>query len=497
MLELTKSRYLSWLQCPKRLWIECNDPSIRPELSLAQQRIIEQGNEVGRLAWQEFPNGQLIGSRDRQQAIIDTQAAMASNALAIFEASFGWINLYIKCDILVRQSKNLWELIEVKSATKAKDEYIDDLAFQSYVLQLVGIHLAQISLQTINSKSCVFPELSNFFTRCDVTEEVCDRVGSIADRLQEASNAMQRSSCPDVEIGDRCRKPTPCPFQSHCWQNVPRSSIFTIPRLNAKKKADLYAQGVIHLRDVPDSYPLSNNQREYVNLANTQSIRIDRDGIQALLSQLTYPIHFLDFETINPAIPQFNGLKPYEQYPFQYSCHILNADGSLEHVEFLQTDVSDPRESLARSLVNHLHPEGSIVAYFATFEKGVMRSLASTFPDLAAPLESAIARLWDQLDVFRHYYHHPDFQGSNSIKRVFPVLCPERPNYDILTVRKGDDAQAYWLQMIALPESAEKTRMTKDLKDYCRLDTQAMLDIHYVLQDLINPANSLKLSQKH
>ncbi|MEL7085118.1 MAG: DUF2779 domain-containing protein [Cyanobacteria bacterium P01_A01_bin.3] len=487
MLELTKSRYLSWLQCPKRLWIECNEPAIQPKQSLAQQRIIQQGIDVGKLAWNDFPGGHTIGSRDLQQALVDTQTAIASGCPAIFEASFAWNHLYIKCDILLRTGSNAWELIEVKSATNAKPEYFDDLAIQTYVLQQVELNVDRISLQTINSKTCAFPDLSNYFNRCDVTDEVKELTNHLDAHSQAALSVMQQGSCPDTDIGDRCRKPNPCPFQSHCWQHVPQPSIFSIPRLNAKKKADLYKQGIVHLQDVPDTYPLSDNQREYVNLVNERAVRIDRDGIAALMAELAYPIHFLDFETINPAIPQFDGLKPYEQYPFQYSCHLLHADGAVEHVEFLHTDTSDPRQPLARSLASHLHSDGAVVAYSASFEKGVMQKLATTFPEFAAPLEAAISRLWDQLDVFRHHYQHPDFQGSNSIKRVFPVLCPERPSYDILTVRKGDDAQAYWLQAIALPESADKARMVQDLKDYCRLDTQAMLDIHYVLQELVTP----------
>ncbi|MGK7913674.1 MAG: DUF2779 domain-containing protein [Synechococcus sp.] len=489
MLELTKSRYLSWLQCPKRLWIECNDPGIQPKLSLSQQRIIQQGIDVGKLAWKDFPDGLEITSRDRQQAIADTQTAIDSGIPTIFEASFAWNHLYIKCDILHRTRDNGWELIEVKSATKQKPEYFDDLAIQHYVLQQLGLQVYRISLQTINSKTCTFPDLSNFFTRCDVTDEIEELTTTLATNSQAASSVMQQESCPDTDIGDRCHKPNPCPFQSHCWQHVPQPSIFSIPRLNAKKKAELYGQGILQLSDVPDDYPLSEKQREYVTVSNERAIRIDLDGIAALLTELEYPIHFLDFETINPAIPYFEGLKPYEQYPFQYSCHILHANGTVEHVEFLHTSTTDPRQPLAQSLADCLHPHGAIVAYSASFEKGVMQKLAATVPEVSAPLESAIARLWDQLDIFRNHYQHPDFQGSNSIKRVFPVLCPDRPSYDSLAVRKGDDAQAYWLQTIGLPDSAEKTRMAQELKDYCRLDTQAMVDIHFVLQELVKPTN--------
>ena len=480
--DLTKSRYLSWLQCPKRLWLEVHQPERQAELSLAQQRIIQQGTEVGEFARTYFPGGVLIDSGDRQQAITQTQAAMRADVPYIFEASFQWESLYIQCDVLERQNSGLWSAIEVKSATTIKLEYIDDLAFQTYVLKNLEIQLHSTELLNVNSKSCFFPDLQNFFIRTDLTDEVNDCLGTISSQLQQASSTTVQSSCPDVEIGDRCTKPNPCPFKPHCWQAVPEQSIFTIPRLHARKKADLYAQGIVHLQDIPADYPLSDNQKNYVDLATDNRVLIDLQGIQQLLSELQYPIHFLDFETVNPAIPQFEGLKPYESYPFQYSCHILHADGSEDWLDFLHTETTDPRELLANALVNHLHPTGSVVAYSASFEKGVMQRLADRFPYLADRLESAIARLWDQLDVFRHYYRHPGFQGSNSIKKVFPVLCPNHSQYDSLAIRKGDDAQASWLQVVATQDADEKAELAADLREYCKLDTKAMLEIHRVLQ---------------
>ena len=480
--DLTKSRYLSWLQCPKRLWLEVHQPDLQADLSLAQQRIIQQGTEVGAFARTYFPGGVLIDSSDRQQAIIQTQAAILGDVPYIFEAAFQWESLYIKCDVLERQDSNCWSAIEVKSASKVKPEYLDDLAFQTYVLHNLDVQLRSTELLNVNTKSCFFPDLQNFFIRTDLTDEVTDLLGTMSGQLQQASNTIAQTSCPDIEIGDRCTKPNPCPFKPHCWQAVPEQSIFTIPRLHARKKADLYAQGIVHLQDIPADYPLSDNQRNYVDLVTEDSIQIDRQGIQQLLSELTYPIHFLDFETINPAIPQFEGLKPYESYPFQYSCHILHADGREEWEDFLHTETTDPRESLANTLVTHLNSTGSVVAYSASFEKGVMQRLANRFPHLSNRLESAIDRLWDQLDVFRHYYQHPGFQGSNSIKKVFPVLCPDRPQYDSLTIRKGDDAQACWMQMVISQDAGDKAKLAAELREYCKLDTQAMLEIHRVLQ---------------
>ena len=210
---------------------------------------------------------------------------------------------------------------------------------------------------------------------------------------------------------------------------------------------------------------------------------IDIPVIQSLLAELEYPIHFLDFETDNPPIPIFDGLRPFQQFPFQYSCHIMELGGKVTHHEYLHTDKSDPRKHLLESLLNHVSETGSVVVYKASFEKGVLKDLADYFPEHTLTLQSIIDRLWDQLVIFQKHYMHPDFCGSNSLKAVLPVLVPSLC-YEDLDVQDGLEAQAVWNLMLNTTNETKKSEMIEHLKAYCRLDTLATVEIHKVLCEL-------------
>ena len=238
---------------------------------------------------------------------------------------------------------------------------------------------------------------------------------------------------------------------------------------------------VLNLKDFQNDCDLTEKQQRYVSCVQNGQPDIDVEAIQRLMTKLKYPIHFLDFETDNAAIPRFEGLHPYDKFPFQYSCHVLYSNGTIKHYEYLHTDMFDPRKPLLKSLLNAVSSRGSVVVYNVCFEKGVLESLSESFHEHAHAIESIINRLWDQLDIFKHHYTHPDFCGSNSLKKVLPVLVPSLC-YEDLSVQEGTEAQAIWNQMINTANKIEKNKLIKDLKAYCERDTLATLEIHKVLQ---------------
>lgn len=495
---LTKSKYLSGLQCYKRLWYEKNHPERKANNSRSQQRRLDQSKEVGILARDYFPEGVLINTIDPLISIGQTEAAIERGDTCIFEASFIFNDVFVSCDVLQKDA-NSWKIIEVKASTVnstvkkskiVKEEYLNDLAIQKYVLTGCGLSVSETQLMLINSKECVYPDLSNLFAIEDITDQVNPLMENVENNVETFKTVLAGNDEPHVLIGQQCEKPYLCPFKEYCWRDVPEKSIFTISRLNWNKKDDLIRKSIFDLKDVPVDYPLSRTQRAYVNSVINKQSEIDNVAIKRLISNLEYPIHFLDFETDNPAIPRFDGLRPYQQFPFQYSCHVLHSDLTTQHYEYLHTDTKDPRLPLMESLLGHIAPHGSIVVYNATFEKAVLKDLALSFPEYASTFEAMIDRLWDQLDIFRNHYVHPDFCGSNSLKNVFPVLVPSlrHENLDVhdenLDVRDGLEAQAVWNLMLNTTDETEKSKMIEQLKAYCELDTLATLEIHKVLCEL-------------
>ena len=484
MIVLTKSKYLSGLQCAKRLWIEESAPHLLGPASPVLAQLRGQGVEVGALARGGYPAGHLVTSIGRA-ALAETATAIDAGASCLFEAAFEAGGVYVRCDILVRREDGAWELVEVKSTTRVKQTHIHDLAVQQWVLTGAGLTIAAAKVLHINNRTAVYPHLDGLFVEADVTRQVQRVLRGVPGKLAALQRTLHLRRAPRVGIGPHCHMPHTCPAVGHCWQHVPRHSIFTIPRITPGKLRELLKLGVLHVQEIPVDFPLSPGLWAYVRRVMTGRAEIATARIAARLAGLAYPIHFLDFETYAYAVPRFAGMRPYQQLPFQYSLHVLHADGTLTHTEYLHRGSDDPRPTLAAQLAAEIGPTGSVVAYHAAFERGVLLDLARGLPDQRKALRSAAARLWDQLEVFRHDYLDPEFEGSNSIKRVLPVLAPGL-TYDDLTVRRGDHAQAIWQALIQCDDPQQREQLAADLTAYCRRDTLAMVEIHRALTRLVD-----------
>jgi hypothetical protein len=321
------------------------------------------------------------------------------------------------------------------------------------------------------------------FTRPSFTGVVLTVLPDVETAVSDMHPLQNQSQVPEVHIGRHCNSPRVCSFHDHCWQKIKGLTIYDIPRLNAQKEQHLQAGGMLSLADIPAEFPLSPSQRTLVEFIVEEQINIDRPAIQQALAGLAYPLYFFDFETIDHAIPTYDGCAPYQQTPFQYSCHVLHEDGRLEQCEYLHTAPGDPRPELVAALLEHVGPTGHIIAYHIPFERTILRQLAEAFPQQAGRLTDMAERLWDQLDIFRKHYRDYRFGKSNSLKSVLPVVVPEL-SYNMLAVKNGAQAQVVWEEMIGEGDTAVKNHLIDQLRTYCHLDTLAMVEIHRVLSRL-------------
>ncbi|MCC6455127.1 MAG: DUF2779 domain-containing protein [Caldilineaceae bacterium] len=467
----------------KRLWIEERAPEKLGAASSTQSQLFLQGSEVGRLARTRFPTGKLIVGLGKA-ALTATQAALAAGETCLFEAAFVHDDLFVRCDILWRRPDGAWTLVEVKSTTGVKAHHLHDLAVQQWVLAGQGIEVAAVQVMHVNNSTCVYPHLESLFVTMDVTKGVARLLRRVPKIARGLRRQVAQSTMPDVEIGTHCFTPFPCPARRYCWQHVPPHSIFTIPRISPRNLTALLQLGILRVQEIPADFSLSAPQWAYIGRVISGRAEIAHDRIRERLSALHYPIYFLDFETYAYAVPRFQGMRPYQQLPFQYSLHVLEADGTLRHVEYLHMTPNDPRAALALRLAQDIGPVGSVVVYNARFERGVLHELARLLPREEAALRGMIGRLWDQLDVFRNDYLDPAFEGSNSIKRVLPVLAPEL-SYDDLAVQRGDQAQAVWRALLQTKDRARREELAANLRAYCHRDTLAMVAIHQALGRLL------------
>jgi hypothetical protein len=331
------------------------------------------------------------------------------------------------------------------------------------------------------NRECRYPDFTNLFSLTDVFEQASGLLPALEAEIIEMRQIQKQNSQPDIGIGRHCTKPRICPFFEHCWRDVDGLTIYDIARLSKEKEAQLQSKGVLYLDEIPPDFLLSATQWGFVEFIIQEQINIDRAAIQGALDSLVYPLYFFDFETIDHAIPIFTGCSPYQQVPFQYSCHVLQSDGTLTHREHLHTQADDPRPALVEAMLEDIGPSGHIVAYYAPFERRIIRELAETFPKYPAQLLAIADRLWDQLDIFKHFYRHHGFGKSNSLKSVLPVIVPEL-GYDSLDIQDGGQAQVAWEQLITCDNIADKDKLIEKLLAYCYLDTLAMVKMHQVLR---------------
>lgn len=481
---ITKTHYLAFSQCPKAFWLDLHSPHLAAPPDEATLRRLRMGQEVDRQARQQFPNGRVIPYCPQPEDMVPlTRQAIAGGAETLFQATFATTDLLVKVDILTRTDTG-WRLIEVKSSASYKpDEHLADVAFQLYVLRQAGVPVTQVSLMHIN-KAYRHPYLSDLFAMTDVTAEADAFLPQVAADIALMRQLMNQPNTPEVSIGRHCRKPNTCSFHDHCWQGITDLTIYDVPYLKRPKEEQLEAAGIRYVAGIPSDFALGDKRADaLVKRIQQKQIAIDAVAIRAELAKLIYPLYFFDFETIDYAIPPFDGCAPYQKVPFQYSCHILTAGGELTHCDYLHTSAGDPRRALVESLLTHIGPTGHVVAYNADFEGVVLHNLAHQFPEYADQLRGIANRLWDQLAIFRQHYHHHGFGPSNSLKAVLPVIAPGM-SYDTLDVQNGEVAQVRWEEMIEQTDTAAKARLYDQLRAYCHQDTLAMVEIHKALTTL-------------
>ena len=485
---LSKSRFGAGLQCHKRLFLECYSPELAGPIGPGQQAIFDTGAAVGELARERFPGGCLIEEEyfRHDNAVATTEEALADQAVpAIYEGAFTFDDIRVRVDILARRSDDEFDLVEVKSSTRVHEQYVPDVAIQLYVVEGVGIKVRRAGLLHIDN-NYVYEggpyDVRRLFHLEDMTGEARDFVkSSVPAALADMRQPLERDTAPLIEIGRHCTKPYRCPFYSHCREGAPEHPIEQLPGANARLLDQLYEAGIRDICNIPDSFPgLSALQQRARGCVVTGQPHVDPE-LRAALQEVTYPLHFLDFETINPALPVYPGTRPYQVIPFQWSLHVRDRAGDLSHYSFLADGDGDPREGFAASLLDAIEPDGTIVSY-STYEQTRINELAHDLPEYAKRLLDLNVRFFDLYKVLRMHYYHPNFHGSHSLKAVLPALVPE-VSYQDLEIQEGGQASLTFTQMIAAEtEVDEREGHREALLAYCQRDTEAMLRIFDALQ---------------
>ena len=503
MLYFSKSKYTEFKQCPKASWLHKH----RPELYKLDDEVksrMNMGNDVGDLAmglfgdYFEVTRKKPDGSLDLEKMKALTRQYISEGREIICEASFSYNGAYCAVDIL-RKTEQGYLMYEVKASTKPdKPVYLLDACYQKYVLEKCGIHVAGVNIVTLNNKY-VFDgtlDIKKLFNITDVTARVGSLKGTVEGDLKYAEEIHGLKEEPDIDISCSCATPYDCAFWDYCSRNLPKPSVFDLYDIDFSNAVELYKKGVKSFEDVKKCGKELNKIEELqiAHALEDNGTYANAEGIKEFLNSLTPTLYFLDFESVQPAVPQYIGTRSFQQIPVQYSLHILNtATGELKHKEFLGRSEGDSREELAKRLVEDIPADANIIVYNKTFESSCIRDLANAFPHLSEHLNKIKDNIVDLIVPFRAgYYYNRNMGGSFSIKSVLPAIFPDNPELDyknLQGVHNGGEAKSLFPRLKYM-EQAERTVAEQNLLKYCELDTYAMVKVY---EELVRVANGEKI----
>ncbi|WP_148788047.1 DUF2779 domain-containing protein [Campylobacter concisus] len=491
-MALSKSLYIRGLQCEKSLWLKKKKPEVLQAPDDGAQAVFDTGTSVGELACELFRGGERIeytGNFSSQMA--KTKELMGHSTKIIYEATFCFDGILVMVDIL-RIGKDGLIINEVKSSTSVKEVYIDDASIQYYVISSLGYKVSAINIIHIDNSYVRGEklELDKFFHTEDVTEQVKQKQADIPQILSKFDEILSKDIEPEIDIGVQCANPYPCDAWEYCWREqrgIPEYSIFDISGLRSKKKFELYKSGIVKFEDIKELDKFNASQQIQIRSELSGEQVIDKEAIKEFLNTLSYPLYHLDFETFQQAVPEFVGLSPYEQIPFQFSIHKDDGKGNLEHFEFLAEVGADPRYELALNLIKFIPQDACVLAYNMSFEKRVIRRLAEIYPQVSNELMAIHDNIKDLMAPFASKsYYHPKMRGSYSIKYVLPALVPEFESAykDLNLIHHGGEAMQAYEAMAYMP-AKERDAYKKALLAYCKLDTLAMVKVLEKLREVV------------
>ena len=450
-MQLSKSDYMLFLKQPAWLWLKKNDPKKLPPVDENTQALFDAGHQFEPYAESQFPEGLTLGFSDYGEYLSlpqRTQDAIAIGAPVIFQPRFEWNDFTCICDIVSFVGDDEVDLYEIKASTSAKVEHEFDLAFQTAVLEGTGLKVRNIYVIHVNNQ---------YVRHGAIEADKITRVEDITDKVRKRSESTAKYMPLALDVAQQKTMPDPSP---------------ALAKLGSKK--DWLKVYEVIAPQTPKEYP-----------ADTKPT-INSNEIKSFLNELKYPLYFLDYETLMSLVPYFDGHRPYQQVPFQYSLHILKSpDTELEWHEYLHRDNSDPARALTEQLIKDIGNSGTVLVWYEGFEKARNNELGDMLPEYKDAMEAINNRVVDLMLPFKNkWYDDPRFEGSASIKQVLPVLCPEL-SYKDLGIQEGGSAQRLWMEAVLDDKRAgQKEQILTDLIEYCKLDTLAMVEIYRVINKL-------------
>lgn len=488
---ISKSDYTLFMNCPKSLWLKFHKPELSKPRTEFEQLKIDEGHLVGKIA-QTHPeyseNSILINTLNSNAALELTKSALANPEIKnIFEAAFSVVinevPTIIRCDIVQKTNDKELSIVEVKSSTKLKDKYLQDIAFQKVVLEACGFKVTNAHIMLVNKEYTLGQEIDpkTYFYKENVIDLVAKMEALVPENLSQIKNILKIKEGVEYPQGSHCHQSFSCSFLATCGQAKNLDSIDNLRNLHYKKKEIFNELKITKLSQVTNDvlFNLTETQQLQVLCARKpETLHFEHSKIKSFISNLVYPFHFLDFESLLTAIPYYKGMKPHTFITYQASIHLREKQNTkLVHSNFLEKEKVNPHLGLISFLKKSIKPTGSIIVYHKQFEQARLEDLKKEFPSDAPLIDSWISRLWDLEVIFRSFWIYTHEQeGSTSLKKVLPTIVKSL-TYKNLAIQNGNDSITQYLNLLETQDENTKKIIIKKLSDYNDLDTFCMVKI--------------------
>lgn len=484
---LTKTKITSGLQCQKKLWFDFHDAIKKDNF------LFHLGNRFGEVVRKYYGKGADLSHNiyNIDLALSDTVKALRDEKInVIYEGAFVYSDTLIRADVLLRNNDG-WELLEAKSSTKLKDEHIDDIAIQSYIIKSSGIKINRVKLIHIDSEFTYQgdKDYADLVNEHDITDKVLFKekiVQTYIDKFKPL--AAENYPNPQMDIGEHCLKPYKCIYFQRCsdlksYSNITPISI--LPRVGKKLEKEYKVRGIFDLKDVP-SAELNESQRIIQQAHKNNKPYINPD-VGKVLKEFKWPFYFMDFETINQGVPIIKGTQAYYPLPFQWSVHKWDSQTAKisSGKSFLDFSDQNIERKFIESLLDSVGNKGTVFAHNASTEINVIKKLKDkdSCKDLGDKIDNLIARVEDTLSIVKNNFYSPIMNGDYDLKKIIKAIPSDISYEEKDNITGGTDAQLAWfIYTDPKTSSDEKEKQIKLLKEYCAKDTLA---IYYLIKHLL------------
>ncbi|MBC7696257.1 MAG: DUF2779 domain-containing protein [Burkholderiales bacterium] len=470
---ISKSAFIKAEQCLKYFYLYKNHPYLRDSLSKEKQFIFKRGTDVGIFAQQLFPGGVDVTEgekRDQQLFAQKTKDLIANGTKTIYEATFIYNDLLVMVDILTKQ-EDKWIAYEVKSSLKITDTYVKDACFQYYVIKNSLPDLADFNLLTLNPKYVLENELEieKLFKKTSIMKDALKNLEYFAHKTQVAKLTLEQGKIPDIKIGTHCFQPYECDFLGTCWKNTnDPSSVLTLGKLTKQAMFELYDSNIKRIDEIDINTIQHKEVKIQVKAAIEQKEQISREDVKAFISTIKQPVCSLDIEVWMPAIPYYEGTKPFQQIPFLFSM-IYEEDQQIKNFSYFKPIEEDLRKEFLEQILLATKDFQSILMFDKSLEETVLNQLVELYPEYRKDIADLKNKIIDLAEPIRKgNYYHPEMKGNFTLKSIAPLVNQEA-GFNNLDIQSGISAM-YIYESLLVQNMIEGEQTKQQLIDYCEMD---------------------------